>query len=136
MIITLTIQIKISTVRPPERNNIMTTASLRTHAHTHTHTHAHTHARTHTRTHARTHSHAYTRTFTSTNTCMYTITHKRFFFFLSCKTLRFLRDSGSEFQTAGPKTEKDLYSKVSREKRGTVNREVSRERNVLEGQYG
>ena len=36
----------------------------------------------------------------------------------------------------GPKTEKDLLPKVSREKQGTVSREVSIERNVLEGQYG
>ena len=56
--------------------------------------------------------------------------------FVSCKTLRFLSDSGSEFQTVGPKTEKDLFPKVSREKRGTVSREVSRERSVLEGWYG
>ena len=28
-----------------------------------------------------------------------------------------LRDSGSEFQTVGPKTEKDLFLKVSRENR-------------------
>ena len=48
----------------------------------------------------------------------------------------FLRDSGSEFQTVGPKTEKDFLPKVSREKRGTVSNEASRERNVLEGQYG
>ena len=48
----------------------------------------------------------------------------------------FLRDSGSEFQTVGPKTEKDLLPKVSREKRGTVSNEVLRERSVLEGQYG
>ena len=32
------------------------------------------------------------------------------------------------------KTEKDLFPKVSREKRGTVSNEVSRERSVLEGQ--
>ena len=54
----------------------------------------------------------------------------------SCKTLFFLRDSGSEFQTVGPKTEKDLFPKVSREKRGTVSNDVSREHRVLEGQYG
>ena len=36
----------------------------------------------------------------------------------------------------GPKTEKDLLPKVSREKLGPVSREVSRESNVLEGQYG
>ena len=30
----------------------------------------------------------------------------------------------------GPKTEKDLFPKVSREKRGTVSNEVSRERSV------
>ena len=36
----------------------------------------------------------------------------------------------------GPKTEKDLLPKVSRDKRGTVSNEVSRERSVLEGQYG
>ena len=48
----------------------------------------------------------------------------------------FLRDSGSEFQTVGPKTGKDLFPKVSREKQGTVSREVSRECSVLEGQYG
>ena len=33
----------------------------------------------------------------------------------------------------GPKTEKDLLPKVSREKRETVSNEVSRERSVLEG---
>ena len=48
----------------------------------------------------------------------------------------FLRDSGSEFQTVGPKTEKDVFPKVSREKRGTVSNEVSREHSALEGQYG
>ena len=48
----------------------------------------------------------------------------------------FSRDSGSEFQTVGPKTEKDLFPKVSREKRGTVSRKESRERSVLEAQYG
>ena len=36
----------------------------------------------------------------------------------------------------GPKTGKDFLPKVSREKRGTVSKEVSRERSVLEGQYG
>ena len=37
----------------------------------------------------------------------------------------------------GPKTEKDFFlPMVSREKRGTVSNEVSRERSVLEGQYG
>ena len=46
------------------------------------------------------------------------------FRFKSCTTLRFLRDSGSEFQTVGPKTEKDLFQKVSREKRGTVSSEL------------
>ena len=35
-----------------------------------------------------------------------------------------------------PKTEKDLLAKVSRKKRGIVSREVSRERSVLERQYG
>ena len=45
-------------------------------------------------------------------------------------------DSGSEFQTMGPKTEKDFFLKVSREKRGTVSDEVTRQRSVLEGQYG
>ena len=35
----------------------------------------------------------------------------------------------------GPKTETDLLPKVSREKRGAVSNEVSRERSVLEGQY-
>ena len=54
----------------------------------------------------------------------------------SSKTLFFLRDRGREFQTVGPKTEKDLFPKVSREKRGTVSNEVSREGSVLEGQYG
>ena len=59
------------------------------------------------------------------------------FLFNSCKTLWFfLRDSGREFQTLGPKSEKDLFPKVSREKRGTVSREVARERSPLEGQYG
>ena len=52
------------------------------------------------------------------------------FRFKSCETLCFLRDSGSEFRTVGPKTE----PKVSREKRGTVSNEVSRERSVLGGQ--
>ena len=33
----------------------------------------------------------------------------------------------------GPKTEKGLFPKVSREKLGTVSNEVSRERTVLEG---
>ena len=42
--------------------------------------------------------------------------------FKSCKTLRF---------SVGPKTEKDLFPKVSREKRGAVSNEVSRERSVL-----
>ena len=55
--------------------------------------------------------------------------------FKSCKTLCFLRDRGSEFQTVSPKTEKDLFPKVSREKRGTVSNEVSRESSVLEGQF-
>ena len=36
----------------------------------------------------------------------------------------------------GPKTEKDLFPKVSIEKQGIVSREFSRERSVLEGQYG
>ena len=36
----------------------------------------------------------------------------------------------------GPKAEKDLFPKVSREKRETVSHEVSSERSVLEGQYG
>ena len=36
----------------------------------------------------------------------------------------------------GPKTETDFFAKVSREKRGTVSNEASRERSVLEGQYG
>ena len=55
----------------------------------------------------------------------------------SCKTLCFffLRDSGSEFQTVGPKQRKILLPKVSREKRGTVSNEVSRELSDLEGQY-
>ena len=34
------------------------------------------------------------------------------------------------------KTVKDLFPKVSKEKRGTVSREVYRERSVLMGQYG
>ena len=53
------------------------------------------------------------------------------FRFKSWKTLFLLRDSGSEFQTV-----KDLLPKVSREKRGTVSKAVSRERSVLEEQYG
>ena len=36
----------------------------------------------------------------------------------------------------GPKTEKDLFPKVSRQKRGTVSRQMSRECSALEGQYG
>ena len=35
-----------------------------------------------------------------------------------------------EFQTVGPKTEKDLLPKVSRQKRGTESRQVSRARSV------
>ena len=35
----------------------------------------------------------------------------------------------------GTTTEKDCLPKVSREKRGTVSNEASRERSVLEGQY-
>ena len=60
------------------------------------------------------------------------------FRFKSCKTLCFffLRDSGSEFQTVGPKTDKGFLPKASREKRETVSNEVPRERSVLEGQYG
>ena len=60
------------------------------------------------------------------------------FCFKSCKTLHFSEaiDSGSKFQTVGPKTEKDLFPKVLREKRGTASNEVSRERNVPEGQFG
>ena len=58
------------------------------------------------------------------------------FLFKVVKRCVFLRDSGSEFQTVGPKTEKDLFPKVSREKRGTLSNEVPRERCVLEGQYG
>ena len=58
------------------------------------------------------------------------------FLIRSCETqCFFLRDSGREFQTVGPKTEKDLFPKVSRENRGTVSREVSRERSALEGYY-
>ena len=34
-------------------------------------------------------------------------------------------------QTVGPKTGKDLFPKVSREKRGTVSNEVSRERSLV-----
>ena len=48
----------------------------------------------------------------------------------------FSEDRGNEFQAVGPKTEKDLFPKVSREKRETVSNEVSREHSVLEGQYG
>ena len=36
------------------------------------------------------------------------------------------------FQTVAPKTEKDLFLKVSRKKRETVTREVSREPSVQE----
>ena len=52
------------------------------------------------------------------------------FGFNSCETV-FPTNSGWEFQTVGPKTEKDLFPKVSREKRGTVSREASREGSVL-----
>ena len=45
-------------------------------------------------------------------------------------------DGGRAFQTVDPKREKEFFPKVSREKRGTVSGEVSRERSVLEGQYG
>ena len=36
----------------------------------------------------------------------------------------------------GPKIEKDLLPTVSREKQGTMSREVSRERSVLNGWHG
>ena len=36
----------------------------------------------------------------------------------------------------GPKTEKDLLPHVSRQKRGTESREVSRQRSVLDDWYG
>ena len=36
----------------------------------------------------------------------------------------------------GLKAEKDFLPKISREKRGTVSNEVSRERSVVDGQYG
>ena len=58
------------------------------------------------------------------------------FRFISKTLCFYLSDSGSEFQTVGPKTEKDLLPKVSRQKRGTVSNEVSQECSVLEGQYG
>lgn len=43
---------------------------------------------------------------------------------------------GSEFQVVGPKTEKDLLPRLSREKRGTDKRELSWDLSVLEGLYG
>ena len=45
-------------------------------------------------------------------------------------------DCGSEFQTVVLISEKDLLSKVSRDMRGGVSNEVSRERSVLEVQCG
>ena len=45
------------------------------------------------------------------------------FVFESCDTLYCLSDSGREFQTESPETEKDLFPVVSREKRGTVSKE-------------
>ena len=55
-----------------------------------------------------------------------------------CRTefFGFLKDRGREFHTVGPKTEKDPFPRVPRQKRGTVCREVSRERSVLDGWYG
>ena len=47
-----------------------------------------------------------------------------------------MRDKVREFQTVGPKAEKDLLPEVSRQKQGTESSEVSRERSVLDGWYG
>ena len=55
------------------------------------------------------------------------------FLFEKSETLCFSEELRPGFQTVGPKTEKFLFLKVSREKRGTVSRDVSRERSVLEG---
>ena len=44
-----------------------------------------------------------------------------------------MRDKGREFQTVGPKTEKDILPKAWRQKRGAVSREVPRERSVVDG---
>ena len=119
-----------------------------THIHTHTYTHIHTHTHTHTHTNKHTYTHTHTHTHTQTPPEWYiqkqtlALQHrwvqKRGVLIFILKVVRryvFLRDSGSEFQTVGPKTEKDLLLNVSREKRGTVSREVSRERSILEGQY-
>ena len=51
-------------------------------------------------------------------------------FFKVGKHSVFLKYCGKEFQTMGPKTEKDLFPEVSREKRRIVSREVSRNRSV------
>ena len=45
-------------------------------------------------------------------------------FLKAVKHCVFVRDSGTGFKIVGPKTETDLFPKVSREKRGTVSREV------------
>ena len=49
------------------------------------------------------------------------------------KHLMFLRESGREFHTVGPETEKDFFPKVFREKRGTVKSKESEERSIQEG---
>ena len=109
-------------------------------SHTHTHTHAHTHTHTRTRTHTHTHTHTNWATYTEEHACKYQLrcfsNRWVFSFFLKVeKHWVFLRGKGKEFQTVGPKTEKDLRPKVSRQKRGTESREVSRERSILGGWY-
>ena len=88
-------------------------------SHTHTHTHTHTHQlnNIHRRTHLQ----------TSTE-----MIFKQMGFYLLFEKV-FLRDKDTEFQTMGPKTEKDLLPKFSRQKRGTESRVVSREHSVLDG---
>ena len=86
------------------------------------------------------HVHASWAIHTETNTHFSTSTAINFkemgfkFIFDSCETV-FVRDSGGELQTVGPKAEKELFSKVSRERQGTVSREASRERSYLEGEH-
>ena len=48
------------------------------------------------------------------------------FCFISCKTLFFLRDSGSEFQTVGPKTERSFAKGLKREARNCQQGDVKR----------
>ena len=102
--------------------------------------HTHTHTDTHTDTHTHTHTHTHTSVINTETTTHFWLQYRWIsngwvlsFFLEVVKHCDFLRDSGRELQTVGPETENYLFPKVSREKQGTVSREVSRERSVLEG---